>query len=190
MLTAYGHAQIEWQGDKYRLAPTFANIAKLGSPVEIVELFKSFISPGAAWHKFNIAVSVLNACSDKPIPEKLIGFVKFSDRQQRFMYHQPSHGLPMFNDAITLAEHCLLHGICGKIDKKGDGDPLKEFDAMAFIELARIHLDMDRKESSELTMTEFCRLMEVKFPPAKEDGLSAEENDDMLAWFKEQNKAH
>jgi hypothetical protein len=190
MLLAYGHAEIEWQGDVYRLAPTFANIAKLGSPVEIVELFKSFSSPGAQWHKFNIAVCVLNACSDKPIPEKLTGFVKFSERQQRFMYHQPAHGLPMLDDVITLAEHCLIHGICGKTDKKTDGDPLKEFDAMVFIELARIHLDMSREESASLTMTEFVRLMEVKFPPAKEDGLSVEENDDMLAWFENQNKVH
>ena len=54
MLLGYGHAEIEWQGVKYRLAPSFANIAKLGSPIEIVELFTSFIAPGANWHKCNI----------------------------------------------------------------------------------------------------------------------------------------
>ena len=188
MLTAYGHAEIEWQGDIYRLAPTFSNISKLGSPVEIVELFKSFTSPGAAWHKFNIAVSVLNACCDKPIPESLIGRVKFSDRQQRFMYVQPSHGLPMLHDTIAFAEHLLLHGVCGKVESSGDGEPMKEFDAYSFIELARVHLDMSRDESASLTMTEFCRVMATKFPPPKQEGITVEENDDMLAWFKEQNK--
>jgi len=181
MLLAYGHAEIEWQGVKYRLAPSFANIAKMGSPVEIVELFKSFITPGADWHKFNIAVIVLNACSDKPIPESLTGRVKFSDRQQKFMYVQPSHGLPMINDVVTLAEHCLLHGICGKVESKGDGDPLEGFDAYAFMELARVHLDMSPADAANMTMTEFVRLMRAKFPPEPDDGPTPEQEAALLA---------
>jgi len=190
MLLAYGHAEIEWQGEKYRLAPTFANIAKLGTPIEIVELFKSFSNTDIVWYKFTAAINILNACSDKYIPNELVGYVEFDDDQDRFIYHHPCHGLPMLDDVITLANHCLLHGIIGKIDKKIDGEPMTEFDAYAFIELARVHLDMSRDEAAGLTMTEFVRMMNVKFPPKKEEGLSVEENDEMLAWFKEQNRAH
>lgn len=181
MLLAYGHAEIEWQGEKYRLSPSFANIAKLGSPVEIVELFNSFTSLGAAWSKFNTSVVILNACSDKPIPEALIGRIEFSERQQKFLYRRPDHGLPMFEDVIILAEHCLLHGICGKVETSGDGKPMEEFDPYAFMELARVHLDMSSGEAANMTMTEFVRLMRSKFPPAQSDGPTQEEEARLLA---------
>jgi hypothetical protein len=185
MLLAYGHAEIEWQGVKYRLAPTFANIAKLGSPVEIVELFKSFTLSGAPWHKFNIALIVLNACSDKAIPESLTGRVKFSESQQRFLYVQPSHNLPMINDAVILAEHCLLHGICGKVESKGDGKPMEEFDAYAFIELAQEHLNSSLEDAANMTMTQFVRRMEAKFPPQPSNGPTQDQEAALLALCEE-----
>ena len=185
MLLQYGHCEIEWQGEKYRLAPTFANIAKIGSPLEIIEDFKSFISTWSVMQKFSIAISVLNACSDKLIPEELTGRYQFSERQDKFLYVQPSHGLPMIEDVITLAEHCLIHGICGKNTSKSDsGEPLKEFDSYKFMELARVHLGMSAAEAENMTMTEFSRMMDAKFPPEKGEGATAQESNDILAWLE------
>jgi len=186
MLLAYGHAEIEWQGVKYRLAPTFANIAKLGSPVEIVELFKSFVSPGADWYKFDIAMTVLNACCDTELPERLVGRVKFSERQQRFMYVQPSHGLPMFDDVITFADHCLRHGICGQAESSSEGgDPLTEFDAYSFIEMAQEHLNTSLDDAANMTMTQFVRRMNAKFPPKESDGPTQDQEAALLALCEE-----
>lgn len=190
MLLAYGHASIKWQGEEYRLAPTFANIAKIGTPTEIIDDFKSFISTMNVGHKFNIALCVLNACCDKELPVKLTGEMKFSERQNKFLYSQPSHGLPMIADIITLAEHCFLHGVCGKSDKKGSGDPIDSFDAYAFMELARVKLRVNSEEAGNMTMTEFVRLIDAKFPPENNGDITREESDDLFSWLQDKDKVH
>ncbi len=192
MLTQYGHVGIEWRGVDYTLSPTFANIAKLGSPAEIIDDFQSFITQVNPVFKFNQALIIINACSDIPLPEALTGKIKFSNKRKKFMYVKPLHQLPMFDDVITLAEHCLIHGICGKSKKKStSGAPLKEFDAYAYMELARIHLGMSAAEAENMTMTEFARMMDAKFPPELNENEASEElSEDMLNWFNEQNKVH
>lgn len=190
MLLSYGHAKIKWQGEEYNISPTFSNIAKLGSPTEIIEDFKSFISTVSVWHKFNIAIFVLNACSDKPIPEELTGRMQFSERQQKFLYVKPNHDLPMIEDVITLAEHCFLHGICGKSDSKEKGDPIDSFDAYEFMELARAHLGLSAKEAGNMTMTEFVRMMNAKFPPENNGNITKQESDDIFSWLEDKNKVH
>lgn len=190
MLTAYGHASIKWQGEEYRLAPTFSNIAKIGTPTEIIEDFKSFISTVNIGHKFNISLCVLNACCDKELPIKLTGEMKFSDRQQKFLYSMPSHGLPMINDIITLAEHCFLHGVCGKSDTKENGDPINSFNAYGFMELARAHLGLSSADAANMTMTEFVRVMDAKVPPENNGDITKEESDDLFSWLQDRNEVH
>lgn len=191
MLLSYGHAEIEWQGVKYRLAPTFANIAKIGTPKEIIDDFKSFITNLNVIHKFNISINVLNACCDKELPVELTGQIKFSERQQKFLYSQPKHGLPMINDIITLAEHCLLHGVCGKSDNdNGKGEPLEYFNAYEFMELARVHLGLSANEASNMTMTEFVRMMDAKFPEDKSKQIEEDERNNLFNWLEEKNKVH
>lgn len=194
MLAAYGHVKIEWGDKVFNLVPSFVNIAKLGSPKEIIDTFKDFITSTNLIVKFSIALNILECCSDVEIPRALTGGVKFSDRLNKFLIINPLHGDAMISDVITLAEHCLIHGICGKVeDKKGNGEPVKEFDAYSFMELARIHLNLSLADASQMTMTEFLRMMEAKFPPEKDprdDRPSLEEEADMLAWFKKNNEVH
>lgn len=194
MLLAYGHAKMEWQGVEYTLAPTFANIAKIGSPSEIVEDFKSFITTINPAYKFNIALSVLRACCDKDLPEGFTGRTTFMSGKLKYV--QPSHGVNVFSDIITLAEHCLIHGVCGKVkktdkDESGDSKPIKEFDAYEFMELSRVHLGVSRVEAENLTMTEFIRMMKAKFPePVDENKASRSEEKSMLDWYFDKEKAH
>ena len=191
MLTAYGHSKIEWGDQEFILSPSLSNIAKIGTPTEIIDTFKQFISATNLVFKFSIALNVLKCCSDPELPERLTGGVKFSKRQNRFMITQPSHGINMINDIIVLAEHCLIHGVCGKSDKKKSGEPATEFDAYSFMELARIHLGLSVEGAAKMTMTEFSRLMNAKFPPqVNEDAVSEQEQIEMAAWLKKQNKVH
>lgn len=191
VLTAYGHVKIEWGDRAFNLSPSFVNIAKIGNPKEIIDTFKDFIASNNLIVKFAIALNVLECCSDKEIPRALTGGVKFSERQQKFMLVNPEHGEAMIRDVIILAEHCLIHGVCGKVESKGKGEPVTEFDAYSFMELARIHLNLSLDDASKMTMTEFLRLMDAKFPPEKnEDEASPEEEADLLAWFTSTNKAH
>ena len=191
MLTAYGHAKIEWEGRAFNLSPSFVNIAKIGTPPEIIETFKDFVSTTHLITKFSIALNVLECCSDAELPRELTGGVKFSERQNRFLIVNPTHGQAMVSDIITLAEHCLVHGVCGKVESKGKGEPLTEFDAYSYMELARIHLNLSLDDASRMTMTEFLRLMEAKFPPVRnENEVSAKDEADLLEWFNSNNKAH
>jgi len=188
MLVAYGHTKIEWGDKEFILSPTFANIAKIGTPTEIIDTFKQFISARNLVFKFSIALNVLKCCSNPELPESFTGGVKFSERQQRFMITQPSHGVNMINDVIVLAEHCLIHGICGKVERESTGEPATEFDAYSFMELARIHLGLHADDAAKMTMTEFCRLMTAKFPPQQNENIgSLKEQQEMAAWLADQN---
>ena len=191
MLTNYGHAKIEWGEQVFNLSPSFVNIAKIGKPKEIIDTFKDFVATNNLIMKFSIALNVLECCSDKEIPEKLTGGVKFSDKQQKFMIVNPLHGEAMIHDIIILAEHCLIHGVCGKVESKSDGKPMEEFDAYLYMELARIHLNLSLDDASKITMTEFIRLMDAKFPKEKnENEASTEEEAELLAFFLSENKVH
>lgn len=190
MLTRYGHGEIKWGGDVYRLSPTLANISKLGTPKEIVDDFKMLLSSSANW-RFAVALNVVNACLDRPIPEVLSGSVHFSEHSKKLLYVKPKHNMPMFNDIIVLAEHCFTHGLVGDVPTKGKGSAIDEFDPYEYIELARVHMEMSKNDSADLTMTEFCRMMETKFPPEKnENQATAKQDAELLKWFEENNEVH
>lgn len=189
MLIAYGHTKIEWGDRVFILSPTFANIAKIGGPKEIIDTFKEFIETTNLAHKFSMALNILDCCSDISLPEELTGTVRPSANNDRILITQPKHGINMVNDIIVLAEHCLIHGICGKSDKKQDGEPVTEFDAYSFMELARIHLGLSATDAAQMTMTEFSRMMEAKFPPQiDENAVNEDEQIAMGEWLAKQNK--
>ncbi len=108
------------------------------------------------------------------------------------MYVKPSHDLDMFNDVIVLAEHLLLHGICGKVEEKtkGKGEKLDEFDAYEYMEMARINLGQTPEQASNMTMTEFIRLAQRKHPPEKSDAPDEELDSQLLDWFNDNNGVH
>ena len=190
MMTKYGHVCIEWGGVEYRLTPSLKNIATIGSPKEIVDDFKRFLSCGPVW-RFAIALGVVNACSDKELPESLTGSVAFGKTKSNLMYVKPKHDLDMFNDITVLGEHLFIHGVCGRTDEKGGGKPMESFDAYEIMEIARCHLDLPSEEAKNLTMTEFSRMMKAKFPSEKkEDRISPDEDAAMLAWFEKNNGVH
>lgn len=192
MLVNYGHASISYAGETYTLTPSFSNISKLGKPTEIIDIFKRFITMPECLSKWHIAMNVLDACTDKALLPELVGCTVFSDRKQKFMYCQPSHGLPMFSDCITLADHCLRHGVCGVFESDNEDDdakPVTEFDAYWFMEMAMEHLSVSRDDAATMTMTEFARRMAVKYPPKKDEGQATrKESRELQEWFEQQNK--
>lgn len=165
MHTTYGHVKIGYGGDDYILSPSLKNIASLGTPIEIIETFKDFVNPSTpTFYKLIIAFKVLDCCSDRPIPDEILGVLKFNEDKNQFEYISPAHSSDMSNDALVLAEHCLIHGICGKVDnkEKESGEPLDSFDPYEYIETARVCLDIPLSEASDMTMTEFVRMMKMK----------------------------
>lgn len=195
MLLNHGHCKIEWGGNEYNISPSLQNISKIGSPIEIIEDFKSFISSTSPSQAFSIAINVINCCSDKDLPTELTGRFRLNSAETKLVYVMPSHGLPMFDDVLTLAEHCFLHGVCGKSGKKGDGDPLTEFNAYEIMAMARVNLEISASEAANMTMTELVIMMDamikVKHPNAKEDNkMSVKEEDSLIDLFEKHNGVH
>nr|WP_254061043.1 DUF6246 family protein [Yersinia enterocolitica] len=82
---------------------------------------------------------------------------------------------------ITIAKELIDHGVIGKekirkLQKnEGKSDYSSEFNAMDYINSARIHFNMSRAEAEQLTMTEFQHLLAAKYPEQK--GYAREEYD-------------
>ncbi|MGM7948250.1 DUF6246 family protein, partial [Yersinia enterocolitica] len=60
----------------------------------------------------------------------------------------------------------------------GNNDYSNEFNAMDYINSARIHFNMSRAEAEQLTMTEFQLLLKAKYPEDK--GFTREEYDEIM----------
>lgn len=187
MLTGYGHAKIHFKDQVFNLVPSFANMAKLGTPKEIIEMF-GFLLDDSPWYvKFDVSLTVLEACAGEALPVELTGKVEVSGWTKAISYFGPKNNLNMLTDVIVLATHCLKHGICGDVETEGGGnsEKLEEFDAYSYIEMALEHLNASREEAATMTMTEFVRRMRAKYPDnkEKENGkMSQQEVDDLYSW--------
>ena len=187
MLIGYGHAKIEFKEQVFNLIPSFSNMAKLGTPKEIIEIF-GFLLDDSPWYvKFDVSLTVLEACAGKALPVELTGKVKVNGWTKEINYFGPKNNLNMLTDVIVLATHCLKHGICGDVETKGgeSSEKLEEFDAYSYIEMALEHLNASREEAATMTMTEFVRRMRAKYPDnqEKESGkMSQQEVDDLYSW--------
>ncbi len=186
MLTGYGHAKIQFKDQVFNLVPSFANMAKLGTPKEIIEIFGFLIDDSPWYVKFDVSLTILEACAGESLPFELTGKVEVNGWKNTITYLMPTHGKEMINDIIVIAVHCLKHGICGNVDNdsKEEPEPLKEFDAYSYIDMAITHLGADREEAASMTMTEFVRRMRAKFPDNKEESgkMSQQEVDDLYSW--------
>ena len=190
MLTKYGHTKIEIGSEVFNLAPSLINISKMGDDKTIVDDFNMLINPTSTLtSKIITAINVLNCCSDKTLPESYTGKIEYVNN--KFEYIPSDYGDDSINDIIILAIHLLKHGVCGvsQEDNNQGGKKLETFDPYEYIELARLHLGCNSEESKNITMTEFLRLMNAKFPKEKkedENSLSIEQQRSMVEWAKQQ----
>ena len=195
--TEIGEIGIDHAGRSYRLRPSFAAMASMGSPAEIVELFGQVLGPpptptGHPWadaprfkrwgrERFRAALTVLYACSEDDIGP-LVGGI--SPR----MAYQPG-AVPM-DDVITLAQSLLKHGVVGDVPaeaaKPKRGTYSKEFKARDFVALAMAHLGASEADAWAMTMTSFTLAMRAKFPPQAQPGdnsPSLDAQDATMSWL-------
>lgn len=195
--TEIGEAEIEYAGRAYRLRPSFAALARMGNPAEIVELFGQVLGPlpaltGKAWadaprvkrwgrDRLYGALTVLHACSEDDLGP-LIGGI--SPR----MHYQP--GVMPIDDVIVLAQSMLKHGVVGDVppdpSKPERGTYSKEFAARDYVALAMAHLGASESDAWGMTMTSFILAMRAKFPPGPQPGDNAptlQAQDATMSWL-------
>lgn len=156
-------------GSEWTFAPSFGRVAALGSPREIVSLYAALHGPHAARE----ARYILSVFCEQDDPTPLLGWVDD---------HGEHRGAMPEAEQIILARHLMLHGITGpaRPEAAGSGEYATEFQAGEYIAAARVHLGLSAAEAEALSMTEFVRLMEVKFPDSakkKRDVPTREEYD-------------
>lgn len=189
MRIEYGHfkAKHSLHGQEFIFIPSFENISKIGTPKEIIDTFYHVNHIGyMEWMKANYvrssvienqvakssghkaleaAVLVLRSCCTTDCTLMVGSF-----RMGKKAFWQ--NGFESPSKLIALAQHLLKHGIVGESKRKQtnkNAKRLPEFNASEYVDLARVHLDMSRDEAWSLTMTEFVKLFEAKFPE-KSDG--------------------
>lgn len=148
-------------GSEWTFTPSFARIAGLGSPHEIVALFAALHGPNAAQD----AAYVLACLCDQEDATPLIGW-----RDEEGWHH----GSMPAGEQIILAQHLMRHGICGKARpgeaEAGGGQFSDRFDAAEYIAAARVHLGLSSADAEALSMTEFQTMLAMKFPDSAAAG--------------------
>lgn len=194
-------------GKDYLLRPSFEAMTRIGEPNEIVEIYadihgreaQTLIAacedafggfPEWMWpamrrvsdRLLTSAMDVLQACSD----EDLTPIVGEWDEVDGNLSYTP--GLMPQSDIVIFAQHLLQHGVTGKaktrkLQRHESSGGTTEFNAIEYINAARIHFTISLDEARRLTMTEFQALLSEKYPDQK--GLTKEEYsavaDDFLA---------
>ncbi|BBE77226.1 MULTISPECIES: DUF6246 family protein [Phytobacter] len=186
-------------GKDFLLRPSFAAMARLGEPAEIVRIYGTVNGSDAqqllvacvgalkcipAWvsPSFNLladrllsaAMHVMQACCE----EDLTAIIGEWKGWSRYVVYRP--GMMPRNDIVVMAQQLLQHGVIGKakvrrLQRHESGETTSEFRAFDYISAARSHFGMGRDEAAALTMTEFQLLLAAKYPDQK--GFTREEYD-------------
>jgi hypothetical protein len=163
---ADGFAVVKVGAQSYDLAPSFCNIANIGTPKEIVDSFRiigmRYSLPVAA---FAQACKILEECG---LPNEATGGIVFNE-WKGYSCVQP--GILPVDDVYVLAMHCLKHGVSGseqqirnsrKLRKKNNNNVISEFNAYQYIISAVDFLNMSTDEAEKLTMTRYIKLVSAK----------------------------
>lgn len=136
-----------------------------------------------------LSYDVIRACCKESITKIAISV---ADIKGKFKIKKSASSGMTPEQQIIVAAGLVRHGIAGvnESKKKSKGEAAKTIDLWEFVNASRMHLGLTREEALSLTMTEFNKLMEVKFPPEKNaaDDITDEEYDDVMANLARVNK--
>lgn len=171
--TYAGELSITWRGRDYLFRPSLAAMSELGEPEHILNLLNRVQAHGN--NGFIAALSVLSACyvGDREDIAPLVGF--FKDVRGRLRYVM---GVLPLQNVHVLGAKLAIAGIVGAPKPRSSGGkPMTAFDPSEFVGAAQAHLGLSSAEAWALTMVEFQRSMDAKFPEAegKRDQQPSEE---------------
>lgn len=171
-------------GQEFTFSPSFARIAALGSPQEIVRIYADLHGANAP----ATAAYVLACLCDQEDPSPLIGWFDFEPDPSATMPARWREGAMPPAERVIIAMHLMRHGIIGKAQDtvEGDGKYSDRFDASEYIATARVHLGLSSVDAEALSMTELQLMLDMKFPKrGKRNVPTREEYDRQMAAIKE-----
>lgn len=178
-----GDAALEWrrseneEGVNFEFHPSFFSMQRIGEPEDIkfvsdtvYSAANSYSLTGAiSWREFNACVDVLQSCCDDDLPHEMTGYYTESGEFVQ--------GAIDVHDLIVMAIHMLKFGIHGEPSKRMRAlsrkdkprDAVTLFNPVDFVTSAMAHLGISRDDAWNMTMIEFQKAMEAKFPPSEKE---------------------
>ncbi|GDQ62899.1 DUF6246 family protein [Escherichia coli] len=170
-------------GKRYEFNPCFAAMAKIGSDSELVEYFATIhggkypsllpVDPDLRKRVMALcygeivqtSIHILKCCSDDETGP-LLGECWFTPSGKLKL----KPGLMPIEDIITLAQHCMYHGLIGdgQEEESGEiqeGEYKPTFDILEFVYSAVAHLGLSESEAWNMTMTGYRAAVRAKTPP-------------------------
>ncbi len=176
--TLIGEIGIDTKAGSYNFRPSFYNLAQIGTPEEIVNLFNK-IQSGNRSSLVTCHNIIESCCVEKPDADsgldELLGMWLDNGGHIDWLDGE----LPI-SDTFVIAITLLKSGLIGKPNLiTGKGKASKEWDASEYVGAAVAHLNLSTSDAWNMTMIEFQRAIESKFPDAgdkKDDYPTAEEH--------------
>lgn len=175
-----GDAALEWrqseesEGVEFQFHPSFFSMQRIGEPEDIKYVSDMVFSAatnysltGAVYRReFNACVDVLQSCCDDDLPHELTGYYDEEGQYQE--------GAIELHDLIVMATHFLKFGVHGQpsrrmksLSKFKKPQEVTLFDPVDFVTSAMAHLGVSRDDAWNMTMIEFQKAMESKYPPSE-----------------------
>lgn len=180
---AIGDAALEWrrseneEGVNFEFHPSFFSMQRIGEPEDIkyvsdmvYQASTNYSLTGRVYRReFNACVDAIQSCCDDLLPHELTGFYDEEGHYQE--------GAIELHDLIVMAIHMLKFGIHGEpsrrmkaLSRKEEIKPEKSlFNPIDFVMSAVAHLGISRDDAWQMTMLEFQKAMESKFPPTEKE---------------------
>ncbi|WP_106478105.1 DUF6246 family protein [Phytohalomonas tamaricis] len=168
-------------GDRdYVFRPSLLAMSKLGTPEELIGILRdvqfegSYATfPYSAHRAYDLALSLLHVChvgEDDRGLDRLIGCYREVKGRLRYV----AGSLP-FRDIHVLGARLAVNGMVGAPRKtKSGGKPSNRFDPAEFVAAAQAHLGLSTADAWQMTMIEFQRAIEAKYPPSEAEKKEVE----------------
>ncbi|HGW4560066.1 DUF6246 family protein [Escherichia coli] len=170
-------------GKRYEFNPCFAAMAKIGNDSELVEYFalihgskypsrlptdpdlRNRIMARCYGEIVQTSMRILKCCSDDEIAP-LLGECRLTSSGKLRL----KPGLMPTSDVITLAQHCMYHGLIGDGPEEDageirEGEYKPTFNVLEFVYSAVAHLGLSESEAWNMTMTGYRAAVRAKTPP-------------------------
>lgn len=177
-----GQFAVVVDGRRYEFNPCFAAMAKIGSDRELVEYFatvhggkypqrlptdtdlRNRILARCYGELVQTSIHVLKCCSECETGQ-LLGECGFTPSGKLRL----KPGLMPTSDVITLAQHCMFHGLIGDGPEENtseiqEGEYKPTFDVLDFVYSAVAHLGLSESEAWGMTMTGYRAAVRAKMP--------------------------
>lgn len=179
--TAIGEIGIQYNGQSFTLRPSLYNMQQIGTPEEIAETVQLVISAKYrmleglphALNELYACEKVIGCCANADIPADVFGQPELMPLDNGLSEMRWQNGIETAETMIAIAQALIVAGIAGapnadrvKSRKSKDQSP---FDPLEYVGVIIAHLGMSTNDAWQMTMIEFQRAFDAKFPLSEKE---------------------